>query len=227
MVQQIGLAWSDVGVGEGLVNLQRLRLNPLTVLIVESLLRNLTDVDLGVEVRGESVMMVTGIAIDNVEIVYLVEVVLGGVCRIDTRDTRIKTTTQNGSQTSLLESVFIGPLPGILEVCLVLRLVVGCVEIVTATCQTSVHDCQVLIGQSKVDHQFWLVTVEKCLQLFHVIGIYLRRLDVHVIASLVDILHNLIAFSLTATGNHKVGKHVSILGDLERCHRSDASGANH
>ena len=79
MVQQIALARTNIGVGERLMNLQRFRLNPLPVFIIESFLGNLTDIDFRIEVGSEGMMVVTGIAIDDVEIVDLVKVVLGGV----------------------------------------------------------------------------------------------------------------------------------------------------
>ena len=83
MMQQITLTRTDFGIGEGLVDLKWLCLNPLSILIVESLLGNLTDIDLRVEVRGEGVVMVTRVAVHDIEIVDLVEVVLGGICRIN------------------------------------------------------------------------------------------------------------------------------------------------
>jgi hypothetical protein len=43
----------------------------------------------------------------------------------------------------------------------------------------------------------------------------------------VDVGYNLVALGLAAAGNHKIGKHVCILCDLECSYRSDASGANH
>ena len=171
--------------------------------------------------------MVTGVTVHDIEIVDLVEVMLGGIGCIDARDTRVETTTQDSSQSCLLETVLIGPLPRVFEVCLVLWLIVSRVEIVTATSQTGVHDCQVLIGQGEVDHELRLIVVEECLQLLHIIGIYLCGLDVHLVASLMDILHNLVAFSFSAAGNHKVGKYIGILRNLECCYRCDASGANH
>ena len=127
----------------------------------------------------------------------------------------------------MLEAVLVGPLPGVLKMCLVLWFVVGCVEVITATCQTGVHNSQILIGQGKVYHKFRLVFVEECLQLLHVVSIHLSSLDVHLVTSLVNVIHDLIAFSLATAGNHKVRKYVSILCNLECCYRCDASGANH
>ena len=171
--------------------------------------------------------MVAGIAVYDVEIVDLVEVMLGGISSIDTADTRVEATAEDSRQTSLFETILVGPLPGVLEVCFVLRLVVGRIEVVAATSQTGVHNRQVLIGQGEVDHQLRLVVREERLQLLHVVGIHLCGLDVHVVAGLVDIVYNLVALGLAAARNHKVGKHVGILRNLECRYRSDATGANH
>ena len=152
---------------------------------------------------------------------------LSSIGRIDAGHTWVESTAEDSRQTGFLEAFTISPLPGIFEVCLVLRLIVSRIEIATTTSQTGIHDGQVLIGQCQVDNQFGLVVVEQRLQLLHVIGIHLCRLDVHRVAFLVDGVHNLVALHLAAACNHKLRKHVSVLGNFERCHRCDASGANH
>jgi hypothetical protein len=79
MVHEVRVALADVRIGQLLVYGEGLRLFPFTVLIVETFLCDLTDIDLRVEVRCEGVVVVTGVAVDDVEIVDLVEVVLGSV----------------------------------------------------------------------------------------------------------------------------------------------------
>ncbi len=110
---------------------------------------------------------------------------------------------------------------------LVFRLIVGRIEIIAATSQTGIHDGQVLIRQGKVYHQLRLIVGEEGFQLLHVVSIHLSSLDVHLIAGLVDILHDLVALSLATAGYHKVCKHLRILSYLECGNGSDASGANH
>ena len=90
-------------------------------------------------------MVVTSIAIHDVEILELVKVMLCGVCRVDACYAWIETATEDSAETSLLETLAVSPLPRVLEVCLILWLVVGCVEIVTATSKTSFHDGEILI----------------------------------------------------------------------------------
>ena len=66
MVKQIAVTRSNVGIGEVFMNLQWLRLYPLAVLPVESFLGDFADVDFRVEVGGESLVVIAGIAVDNV-----------------------------------------------------------------------------------------------------------------------------------------------------------------
>ena len=89
VVHQIALATTDVRVGEFLVNLQRLSLNPFTIFVIKTLLSDLTDVDFRIEVCGKSLMVITGIAVYNVEILYLVEMMLGSISGEDARYTRV------------------------------------------------------------------------------------------------------------------------------------------
>ena len=111
VVQQVAVPRADVRVSQVLVNLQRLRLHPLSVLPVESLLRNLADVDLRVEVRGKRLVVVARVTVHDVQILNLLEVVLGGIGRVDARHARVESATQDGRQPRLLETLAVGPLP--------------------------------------------------------------------------------------------------------------------
>ena len=83
MVQQIAVARADLRIGQVLMNLQRLCLNPLAILPVESLLSNLTDVDLRVEISGESLVVVASITVNDVQILNLLEVMLSRISSVD------------------------------------------------------------------------------------------------------------------------------------------------
>ena len=227
MVHEITLARSDIRIGERLMHAQRVGLYPLAVFIVESLLGDFSDIDFGIEVGGKSLVVVAGVAVNDVEGVNLVEVVLGSIGRIDAAHARVEATSEDGAQSGLLEALFVGPLPGILEMRLVARLIVGGVEIVASASQAGLHDCEVLVRQSQVDYQFGLVFSEEFFQLFHIIGIHLCRLDVERITCLVYISHDFVALCLSSAGNHEFGEHVGILRDFECCHGGHATGANH
>ena len=109
----------------------------------------------------------------------------------------------------------------------ILGLVVGGVEVVAAAGQAGLHDGEVLVRQCEIDHQFGLVVVQKGFQLFHVIGIHLCGLDVHVISGFVDGVHQFVALGLPAAGDHEVGEYIGVLRDLERGYGGHASSSYH
>ena len=133
MVEEIALARADVGIGEGLVDFEGLGFHPFAIFPVESFLRDFADVDFGVEVGGKRLAVVAGIAVDDVEVVDFVEMVLGGVGGVDARHTGVETATEDGAKSCLFEAFAESPLPGVLKVCLVLRFVVGSVEVVATS----------------------------------------------------------------------------------------------
>ena len=223
MVHEITLTRAYIRIGDGLMDSQRLGFEPLSVLIVEALLGYLADIDFRVKISGKSLVMVASIAVYDIQVMDFVKIVLSGIGSIDAAYARVKTTTQNSGKSGFLELVLISPLPAILEVSLVLRFVVGGVQIVAATGQTGIHDGEVLIRQGQVDNQLGLEAIEEHLELLYIIGIHLGGLNIWVAYR----LDYLVAFLLTATGYHKVGKHIGILVNLECRYGGDASGANH
>ena len=161
VVKQITLLRTNTRIGQRLMNLHRFCLDVLTVLPVKALLCNLADVDFGIEVCGECFVVIARIAVHDVEVLNLVEVMLGGIGCEDACHARVETAAKNGTKASLLKAFTICPLPRILEVCLVLRFIVSCVEIVAPCLQASLHDGKVLIGQRKVHDQVRLVTAKQ------------------------------------------------------------------
>ena len=227
MVQQVTVARTNIRIGQILVNLQWLCLNPLAIFPIETLLGNLADINLRIEVSGESLMVVACVTVHDIQILNLLEMMLGSIGRIDAGDTWVEATAEDSSKTGFLETFAIGPLPRVFKVCLILRLIVGCVQITASASQTGVHDCQILIWQSEVDDQFRLVFVKQSLQLLHIVSIHLSCLDIQLVSGFMNVVYNLVTFRLTTTGNHKLRKHVSVLCNLKRCYCCDATSANH
>ena len=92
MIEEVRLTDTDTGIGQWLVDLLWLSLTPLSIFVVLPLLGDLTDVDLGVEVGSEGLVVVTAIAVYDVEIVDLVEVVLRSISREYPRDPWVEAT---------------------------------------------------------------------------------------------------------------------------------------
>ena len=132
MVEEVGLTYADVGVGQRLVDLLGFGLAPLAILVVLTLLRDLADVDLGVEVGGEGLVVVAPVAVYDIQVMDLVEVMLGSVGREDPRHPWVETTAEDGRQPCFLEALLVGPLPAVFELSLVQRLIVGRVEVIDA-----------------------------------------------------------------------------------------------
>ena len=91
--------------------LHRFRLYVLAILPIKTLLCDFANVNLGVEIRGKGFMMITSIAIDNVEILYFIKVMLGSVCRKDAGNAWVEAATKDGAKSGLLEALAIRPLP--------------------------------------------------------------------------------------------------------------------
>ena len=225
VMQEIALAGTDIGIVQGLVNLHRFGLDVLTVLIVKSLLGDFTNVDFGIEVGGECLVMVSGIAVHDVQIVDFIEVVLCGISGKHAGHTGVETASQNGAKASLLEAFTVGPLPAVFEMSLILGLIVGGIQIVATGLQTGFHDGEVLIRQGQVHHNVGLVGAKQLHKLFHAVRIHLCRLHVCSVL-LVQHISQCVALLFGAAGNHDFGKHFRILAHLMCRNRSHASGSD-
>jgi len=172
-------------------------LDPVAVLPVAAGGGDFAEVDLGVEVGGESIAVVAAVAVEDVDGVDGVELVLLGVGAVSLGHARVEAAAQQGGEAGFLKLFGVGPLPAVVEVggeaCLlaallidgtprgvvgVLRLVVGGVHVVDAAGEAGVHDGQVLIGQGDVHHEVGLIALDEGDDLVHMVGIHLCGGDV-------------------------------------------------
>ena len=98
VMEQVALAGADVGIGKRTVYFEGFGFNPLAVFPIETLLGNFANVDFGIEVGGKGLVVIAGVAVDNIEILYLVEVMFGRIGGIDTGNTRVETAAKNGGE---------------------------------------------------------------------------------------------------------------------------------
>ena len=167
-------------------------LHPVAVLPVAAGSGHLAQVDLGVEVGGKSIAVVAAVAVQNVDGVDGIELVLFGVGAVRLGHTRVKAAAQQGGQTGFLELFGVGPLPAVikvgreagflaallvdgapLRVVGVLGLIVGGVHVVDAAGKAGVHDGQILIRQGDVHHEIRLVSLDQGDDLFHLVCVHL------------------------------------------------------
>ncbi len=140
-------------------------LYPVAVLPVGTRCGYLPKIDFRVEVRGEGIAVVTAIAVQNIDGVDLVEIVLLRVGCKNRGHTRIKAGAEQCRETGLRKLLPVRPLPGIIEVgrktlfrtalfidgtpCRILgifRLIICGINVVHTGSQAGVHDGKILIG---------------------------------------------------------------------------------
>ncbi|MPN32976.1 hypothetical protein SDC9_180459 [bioreactor metagenome] len=134
--------------------------HPLSVFPILALLGYLAYIDFRIEVGCECFAVITRITVYDIEIVDLIETMFDGIRGKDTCHTGVESATKNGCQSGFLELLLIGPLPSVLELGFIFRLIIGCIEIMYATFETGIHNGQILIGQRNINHQFGLIFIE-------------------------------------------------------------------
>jgi len=122
------------------------RFDKLAVLPVTTDRGHFAYVDLRVEVGGKRLAVTTGVGIDNVELFNNIEIFLRGQSRIDIGDPRIEAGAEQRHQSGVLETLLIGPLPGVFKMSSIERLIIGGIKVIDAGLKAGVHDVQILIG---------------------------------------------------------------------------------
>ena len=165
--------------------------------------------------------MISSIAVHNVEVVDLVKMML---CRVGCEDGRhawVEATAEDGHEPLLLEAVVVCPLPAVLEVCLILRLVVRRVKIVHATLKASIHNRQILVGKSDINYNVRLEGLHQAHKLLYAVGIHLCCLNTVATYG----TRNIITLRLRTACQHNLGKGTICCNFV--CHYcSDATGTN-
>ncbi len=187
VIDQVGGFRADFRIVDHRLDRQGRNFHPLAVFPVFAILGHFTEIDFRIEVRGEGLAMIAGIAVDNVDIFDLVEQEFLRIGAIDIRHARIEAAAENGRDALVLELVLVGPLPGIFELRDIARLVVRRVHIIAARFQAGIHDRQVLIRQGHVDQQIRLHLVDERDDLRNIVGVDLADLD-RCLAQLGDLL---------------------------------------
>ena len=188
--------------------------------------------------------MVAAVAVQNIDGVDGVKLVLLGVGAVGLGHARVKAAAQQGDEARLLKLLPVGPLPGVVEVggkalllaallvdglplrlLDVLGLVVGGVHIVDAARQAGVHDGQVLIGQGDIHHQVRLVALDEGDHLVHLVGIHLGGGDLGGgLAGKVG--GQLVALGLGAAGDAQLREYIADLAALADGHGGHAAAAD-
>ena len=170
--------------------------------------------------------MVTSVAVNDVEIVDFVEMVLCCIGGENGGDPRVETATEDGAKSGFLKAFAVSPLPRVFEMCFIFGFVVGSVEIVTTGFKTSVHNGEILIGKREIHHQIGLEGFEKCYQFWHVVGIHLRRFDVVAQAHIGNAFGDGFALRHGARSDHNFVKNIGVFGHFHCGNGGHATCAN-
>ncbi len=172
VVEQVHIFFAYLGEIIHAFYLHRLSFYPFAVLDIAALCGHLADIYFGIEVGGKGIAVVSSIAVKNVDIVYLVEVMLLSIGAEHPGNARVETAAEQCGESCLFKFFAVRPLPFVLKLCGVLRLIVCGIHIVYSAFKAGVHYCKVLIGQSHVYAYFGLIVPHKSGKLAYTVGVY-------------------------------------------------------
>ncbi|MMZ61562.1 hypothetical protein D1872_237190 [compost metagenome] len=132
MIEQITIFGTDLRIVPHHLDRHGFGLYPLSVFPVAPLGTHFAQIDFGIEVGGERVTVIAGVAVENIDRMDLVEVVLLGVGAKDIGDARIKSASQKCHDTGIFVAVMISPLLFVFELCRIGMLVICRIEVVYA-----------------------------------------------------------------------------------------------
>ena len=184
MVEQVHVFLTDLREIIHPLDLHGFCLHPVSVFPVGTFRGNLPDIDLRVEICGKRITVVACIAVQNIDIIYLIKVVLQGISRKHARNSRIETASQQSRKTGLLVFFPVGPLPFIFELGRIFRLIISRIYIMYSGRQAGVHDRQVLIWQRQVQDDLRLLLSDQLCQFVYMIRIYLSDSDLRLCRTL-------------------------------------------
>ena len=198
---------------------------PMAVLPVAAVSSYFADVDFRVEVGGKRIAVVAAVAVQNIDVVNLVKIVLLCIGRENAGYARVKAAAQNSADAGLFEFLAVSPLPFILKLCRVQRLIVGSINIVRFGGKAGVHDNQILIGKCQVQNDIGIVFVDDGNQLVHVVGIHLLGVN-FCFGGAFQLSLQVVAFRFGAAGNDDFLKNVAVLAAFVDGNAGDAAAAD-
>ena len=200
--------------------------HPFSVLDIAAVCRYLTDIYFRIEVRCERIAMVAAVAVQNVDIVYLIELVLHRIRREYAGNAGIKAAAEYRRKPRLFKSLTVSPLPAVFKLCRVLRLVICRVEVVHTRCKAGVHDVQVLIRKCDIYYYLRLVILDERGQFLNVVCVHLCGGDDRLCGRL-QLLLKCVALCLCAARYHYFGEHVTVLAALIYYYSGNAACADY
>ena len=173
MMQQVHILFADFIEVVNPLDFHRFGFYPLAIENIAALCRNFPNVDFRIEVGCERITMVTAVAVQNINFMDFIEIMLLCIGTEYTRYAWVETAAQQGCNASLFKAFPICPLPLVFKLCRVFRLIVCGVHIVYLGCKASIHNGQILIRQRHIDDNIRLFLFNQGNQFVNLVCIHL------------------------------------------------------
>ncbi len=95
--------------------------------------------------------MGTGVAVQDIQVMNLVEKVFLRVRGKYVCYARVEAGTKDCDKTFFFKSIMVSPLPAILKVSNIRGFIIGGIHIMDPRFQTRIHDVQILIGEGEIE----------------------------------------------------------------------------
>ena len=160
--------------------LHGLCLNPVSILPVAAVGAYFTKIDLRIKVCSKGIAVISAVAVKDIHCVYLIKIVFLGICNKYAGYTGIKACSKKACDSCFLELVHICPLIAVIKVSCkalllasllirctpngligILRLVIGCVDVIDLALKASIHDSQILIRKRYIKYRIRLILLDQ------------------------------------------------------------------
>ena len=189
---------------------------------IPCLAAHLAQVNLGVKVGRKRVSVVARVAIQNVDRMNLVKIMLLRIGAKHIRNARVKPAAKQREDSRLFVACVIRPLLFVLEMRRIGVLVVRRVEVVRARAQTRFHDAQILIGQRDIHDKIGAHLVNERNKRFHIVRIDTFNLNLAQ-AFGANRIRDCAALFERARGKHNARKHLAIHRHFVRHNAANAT----
>ena len=158
---------------------------------------------------------------------------------------RVKSTSKQCCESCIFKFFTVCPLPGIVKICGksfffaaffidctplriigIFRLIVCCIHVIYTTCQTCIHDCQILIWKCDVHYQIRFIAVDQLDQLVYVICVHLSC-SKNCFCLSFQFFHECITFFLCAACNTHFCEYLVNLATFLNCYTGYSAAADY
>ena len=155
---------------------------------------------------------------------------LQGIGGKDARDAGIEARAEQRRDACFLEAIVVVPLPLVLELRRVLRLIVRRIDVMRLRRKARIHDLEILIGQREVQNDIGLLPLDQVDELRHIVRVHLRRPDLRLASR--QLFLQRVALRLRAARDADLLEHVAVLaalvhGNARNAARTDDQSLSH